>query len=256
MKRSLLGLSIAGILILTLTGTATASSVVKSSAASGVEPALRMSPGSTAIPLASVRVANHGSHYRCRRGYRLRGRRCYRRGRASRRATCARGYYGKRCSRKSTPAPLPPQTQPQSPAAQPQPPAAPPQPKPEPQRSLADWAYSFAYDDIKARSTIAANLGEWYISEAYIRNCHVNTSGTGQCDIWSRAWHDVCNPYIDVYCLPPHEAREWAWFLYNMAAVPTVIGIVPRVYNVPNGDFPHSYICSNNPFVTGVARCP
>jgi len=54
----------------------------------------------------------------------------------------------------------------------------------------------------------------------------------------------VCDTNVDPFCFDPPEGYESAWFLYNIAAVPTVIGIVPRVYNTPQGEHPHSYICS------------
>ena len=97
--------------VLALTGSVAAPAVAKP----GLAPAVKTAPAApadiNATPVTPVGTATPRSHYRCPQGYRLKGRRCYRRNRASGRAKCARGYYGKRCLRKKAPT-VPRETEP------------------------------------------------------------------------------------------------------------------------------------------------
>jgi hypothetical protein len=232
-----------------------ASSAAKPSVASADRTAHHLSLAGEPLARASSAVVKRRSHYRCPRGYALRGRRCYRRGHASRRAMCARGYSGTLCTRQAPVTPKvaqPPPTAPPQPQA---PPAPAPPPQPQAQTSLADWAYAFALADAKEGSPIPGVTGAWTVYDSYIRNCYVNTSGTGQCDIWNRAWRGVCIMSVDPYCLSPPQGIEWAWFLHTIGAVRTVLGVVPRVYVTADGNKPNAYICSDEQYLTGVARC-
>jgi hypothetical protein len=150
-----------------------------------------------------------------------------------------------RCKRVTAPSPPPPPTPP--------PPPPPPPPQKPPQRSLADWAYSFALADAQSRISIVDNPKNWTVYERFVQNCR-EANGVGQCDVWVKVWRSDCNPYADPWCQPPDEIVEWAWYRYTVAAVPTVLGIVSRTYDFPYISPPYSYICSDWGYA-GVPTC-